>query len=157
GPGTPTTSAWPRSATSLAAACSWRASTGLVAPPRGRTMSPRKGRSPPKGVARHPPSAPGTDDCPSPCPTRTTHWSGSLERESSSMSQARRRSLVVAGTGMAGAKLVEEVLARDPERFSIRMFGAEPHGTYNRILLSSFLGGFAKPEQLWLNSLDWYE
>jgi NAD(P)H-nitrite reductase large subunit len=73
------------------------------------------------------------------------------------MSQARRRSLVVAGTGMAGAKLVEEVLARDPERFSIRMFGAEPHGTYNRILLSSFLGGFAKPEQLWLNSLDWYE
>src|SRR5437588_8645229 len=74
-----------------------------------------------------------------------------------SMNQSRRSALVVAGTGMAGAKLVEEVLARDPDRFSIRMFGAEPHGTYNRILLSSYLGGFARPEQLWLNPLEWYE
>ena len=73
------------------------------------------------------------------------------------MIQARRGTLVVAGTGMAGAKLVEEILQRDPERFNIRMFGAEPNGTYNRILLSSFLGGFARPEQLWLNPLEWYE
>src|SRR5215471_7184949 len=73
------------------------------------------------------------------------------------MIQARRPTLVVAGTGMAGGKLVEEVLARNPDRFSIRMFGAEPHGTYNRILLSSFLGGFAEPSQLWLNPLEWYE
>ena len=73
------------------------------------------------------------------------------------MIQARRSTLVVAGTGMAGAKVVEEVLARDPDRFQIRMFGAEPHGTYNRILLSSVLGGFQDPQQLWLNPLDWYE
>jgi NAD(P)H-nitrite reductase large subunit len=73
------------------------------------------------------------------------------------MIQARRPALVIAGSGMAAAKLVEEVLARDPERFSIRMFGAEPHGTYNRILLSSFLGGFVDPEQLWLNPMEWYE
>jgi nitrite reductase (NADH) large subunit len=65
--------------------------------------------------------------------------------------------MVVVGTGMAGAKVVEEVHARTPDRFQIRMFGAEPHGTYNRILLSSVLGGFAAPEQLWLNPLDWYE
>src|SRR5205085_8140038 len=51
----------------------------------------------------------------------------------------------------------EEVLARSPDRFHIRMFGAEPHGTYNRILLSSALGGFADPSQLWLNPLEWYE
>jgi nitrite reductase (NADH) large subunit len=70
---------------------------------------------------------------------------------------ARRPALVVVGTGMAGAKVVEEVTARAPDRFSIRMFGAEPHGTYNRILLSSVLGGFAEPERLWLNPLDWYE
>src|SRR5437899_11981682 len=70
---------------------------------------------------------------------------------------ARKTSLVIAGTGMAGAKVVEEVLAREPDRFSIRMFGAEPHGTYNRILLSSVLGGFAEPSQLWLNPLEWYE
>src|SRR4051795_10601993 len=68
-----------------------------------------------------------------------------------------RPTLVVVGTGMAGACVVEEVLARAPDHFHIRMFGAEPHGTYNRILLSSVLGGFKDPEQLWLNPLEWYE
>src|SRR5262245_7731698 len=70
---------------------------------------------------------------------------------------SRRSTLVVVGTGMAGAKLVEEVLARDPERYNIRMFGAEPHGTYNRILLSTYLGGFGDAGGLWLNPLEWYE
>jgi nitrite reductase (NADH) large subunit len=73
------------------------------------------------------------------------------------MIQARRQTIVVAGTGMAGAKVVEEILHRDPDRFSIRMFGAELHGTYNRILLSSVLGGYQDPRQLWLNPLEWYE
>src|SRR5438309_4007670 len=73
------------------------------------------------------------------------------------MIQVRRPTLVVVGTGMAGAKVVEEVLARAPDRFNIRMFGAEPHGTYNRILLSGVLGGFKDPAQLWLNPLEWYE
>src|SRR5687767_2128594 len=73
-----------------------------------------------------------------------------------SMIQARRPTVVVVGTGMAGAKVVEEILARTPDRFHLRMFGAEPHGTYNRILLSSVLGGFADPKQLWLNPLEWY-
>jgi nitrite reductase (NADH) large subunit len=70
---------------------------------------------------------------------------------------AHRPALVVVGTGMAGAKVVQEVLDRAPERFTIRMFGAEPYGTYNRILLSSVLGGFKDPDRLWLNPLDWYE
>jgi nitrite reductase (NADH) large subunit len=65
--------------------------------------------------------------------------------------------LVVVGTGMAGAKVVEEVIAREPDRFHIRMFGAEPHGTYNRILLSSVLGGFKDTSNLWLNPMEWYE
>src|SRR5207249_142840 len=73
------------------------------------------------------------------------------------MIQARRPTLVVVGTGMAGARVVEEVLARAPGRFDIRMFGAEPHGTYNRILLSGVLGGFTDPDRLWLNPLEWYE
>ena len=61
------------------------------------------------------------------------------------MIAAARPTLVVVGTGMAGAKVVQEVLTRAPDRFHIRMFGAEPHGTYNRILLSSVLGGFQDP------------
>src|SRR5215831_12142310 len=73
------------------------------------------------------------------------------------MIQAAHPTLVVVGTGMAGARVVQEVLDRDPDRFSIRMFGAEPHGTYNRILLSGVLGGFQDPNRLWLNPLEWYE
>lgn len=68
-----------------------------------------------------------------------------------------RSTMVVVGTGMAGAKVVEEVLSRDPDRYQIRLFGAEPHGTYNRILLSGVLGGYQDPQALWLNPLDWYE
>jgi nitrite reductase (NADH) large subunit len=68
-----------------------------------------------------------------------------------------RPTMVVVGTGLAGAKVVEEVLARAPDHYQIRLFGAEPHGTYNRILLSGVLGGYQDPRQLWLNPLDWYE
>ncbi len=41
------------------------------------------------------------------------------------------RKLVVVGNGMAGARAVEEVLARGgAEMFSITMFGDEPYGNY---------------------------
>jgi nitrite reductase (NADH) large subunit len=73
------------------------------------------------------------------------------------MIQARRPTVVVVGTGMAGARVVEEVLTRAPDGFHVRMFGEEPHGTYNRILLSGVLGGFKDAGQLWLNPLEWYE
>src|SRR2546421_12999966 len=73
------------------------------------------------------------------------------------MIQVRRPTLAVVGTGMAGARVVEEVLARAPDRFDIRMFGAEPGGTYNRILLSNVLGGYQDPQHLWLNPLEWYD
>jgi nitrite reductase (NADH) large subunit len=42
-------------------------------------------------------------------------------------------SLVVVGNGMAGARAVEEVLARGGgDQFDIVMFGDEPYGNYNR-------------------------
>lgn len=68
-----------------------------------------------------------------------------------------RPTVVVVGAGMAGGKVVEELLARSPQGFSIRMFGAERGGTYNRILLSHVLGGQADPGRLWTHPLDWYE
>ena len=50
--------------------------------------------------------------------------------------------LVVVGNGMAGARAVEEVLLRGGgDQFDIVMFGDEPYGNYNRILLSSILSG----------------
>lgn len=69
-----------------------------------------------------------------------------------------RRKLVVIGNGMAGARAVEEILARGGrEQFQITMFGDEPHGNYNRILLSNVLNGSYKEEEIFLNPLSWYE
>ncbi len=73
------------------------------------------------------------------------------------MIRERRESLVVVGNGMAGARVVEEILSRSPDRFTITMFGDEPHGNYNRIQLSTVLGGFADPDKILLNPLDWYQ
>jgi nitrite reductase (NADH) large subunit len=73
------------------------------------------------------------------------------------MSTADRERLVVIGNGMAGARVVEEILQRDAERFTITMFGAEPYGNYNRILLSNVLNGSQKIEETVLNPLAWYE
>ena len=53
-----------------------------------------------------------------------------------------KANLVVVGNGMAGIRAIEEVLARDgAERFTITVFGDEPYGNYNRILLSNVLAG----------------
>ena len=68
-----------------------------------------------------------------------------------------RRRLVVIGNGMAGARAVEEILARGGgEQFAITMFGEEPYGNYNRILLSHVLSGEEHSDDIFLNSLEWY-
>jgi nitrite reductase (NADH) large subunit len=68
-----------------------------------------------------------------------------------------RATLVVVGNGMAGARAVEEILARGGnERFAITVFGDEPYGNYNRILLSDVLAGSDDAGEIYLNPLDWY-
>ncbi len=65
--------------------------------------------------------------------------------------------LVVIGNGMAGARLVEDVLARaSGDRFEVSMFGDEPYGNYNRILLSGVLAGTQQPDDIFINPLAWY-
>ena len=65
--------------------------------------------------------------------------------------------LVVIGNGMAGARALEEILARGgAERFDITVFGDEPYGNYNRILLSNVLAGSDDTSEIYLNPLDWY-
>jgi nitrite reductase (NADH) large subunit len=66
------------------------------------------------------------------------------------------RRLVVIGNGMAGARVVEEILQRAPGRFHIVMFGAEPYGNYNRILLSNVLNGSQAAPDIFMNPLSWY-
>ena len=69
-----------------------------------------------------------------------------------------KQRLVVIGNGMAGARFVEDLLARGGgERWQIAMFGDEPHGNYNRILLSSVLARSHQPADIFLNPLAWYE
>src|SRR5215813_6995077 len=69
-----------------------------------------------------------------------------------------KQRLVVIGNGMAGARFVEELLARSgASQFDLVMFGDEPYGNYNRILLSGVLAGSHEPKEIFLNSLQWYE
>ena len=69
-----------------------------------------------------------------------------------------KQKLVVVGNGMAGARLVEEVLGKGGrDQFDISMFGDEPYGNYNRILLSGVLSGTHNEENIFINPLEWYE
>jgi nitrite reductase (NADH) large subunit len=66
--------------------------------------------------------------------------------------------LVVIGNGMAGARFVEDLVARNGrERFDIVVFGDERYGNYNRILLSSVVAGSNEPNDIFLNPIAWYE
>lgn len=68
-----------------------------------------------------------------------------------------KRRLVVVGNGMAGVRAIEEILARGGgESFDITVFGDEPYGNYNRILLSNVLAGSDDSAEIYLNALDWY-
>ena len=72
--------------------------------------------------------------------------------------QKEKQKLVVVGNGMAGARTVEEILARGGgEQFQITMFGDEPYGNYNRILLSNVLNGTQDAADIFLNPLEWYQ
>ncbi len=65
--------------------------------------------------------------------------------------------LVVIGNGMAGMKVVEELLAQAPDMYDITVFGDEPYGNYNRILLSPVLAGEKTIDDIMLNDIAWYE
>uniref|UniRef100_UPI003D91C24F nitrite reductase large subunit NirB n=1 Tax=Gordonia sp. B7-2 TaxID=3420932 RepID=UPI003D91C24F len=72
---------------------------------------------------------------------------------------APKRRLVVVGNGMAGARTVEEILARGGgDQFFITMIGDEPYGNYNRIMLSHVLSGETSTDDddLMLNPMAWY-
>jgi assimilatory nitrate reductase electron transfer subunit len=59
--------------------------------------------------------------------------------------------VVVVGNGMAGARVVDELLRRDPQ-LDVTVFGAEAQAAYNRILLSDVLAG--KRQDVTLSGVD---
>lgn len=68
-----------------------------------------------------------------------------------------KQRLVVVGNGMAGMRTVEELLKLAPDLYDITVFGAEPHGNYNRILLSPVLAGEKSVSDIMLNTREWYD
>lgn len=69
----------------------------------------------------------------------------------------RKRRLGVIGNGMAGARFVEELIGMGGlDSFEVEIFGDERYGNYNRILLSNVLADSQRPEDIFINPLNWY-
>lgn len=68
-----------------------------------------------------------------------------------------KEKLVLIGNGMAGMRTVDELLKLAPDKYEITVFGAEPHGNYNRIMLSPVLAGDKKLNEIIINDLQWYQ
>ena len=78
----------------------------------------------------------------------------SLENESAG---GPRERLVLVGNGMAGARVLEELVARGGmSRYAVTVLGEEPTGAYNRVLLSGMLNGTYQAQDLLLQPAEWY-
>ena len=73
------------------------------------------------------------------------------------LEKINKQKLVVIGNGMAGIRTVEVLLDRAPDLYEITVFGSEPYGNYNRILLSPVLAGEKTVNDIMLNTEQWYE
>lgn len=80
-----------------------------------------------------------------------------LDGTSIPLPAVRAGKLVVIGNGMAGAKFVEELRSRASEQFDVTVLGEEPHGGYNRIMLSGVLGGFRTADEIITHAPEWYD
>ena len=68
-----------------------------------------------------------------------------------------KQRLVVVGNGMAGARLVEEVLARGgAEQFKIAIFSDEANGSYDRMRLADVMNGSQNESEIVLRDCTWY-
>lgn len=73
------------------------------------------------------------------------------------MNEKTKQKLVVIGNGMAGMRTVEELLAVAPDKYEITIFGAEPYGNYNRIMLSAVLCGEKTIDDIMIHNRQWYD
>ncbi len=67
-----------------------------------------------------------------------------------------KQHLVLVGNGMAGMRAIEELLKLEPEKYEITVFGSEPYGNYNRIMLSPVLASEQTIDDIILNTPEWY-
>jgi nitrite reductase (NADH) large subunit len=67
-----------------------------------------------------------------------------------------KKRLAIIGNGMATGRLLDELERRGGlSTYEISVYGEEPHGCYNRILLGRVLSG-GKPDDIMLKPRDWY-
>ena len=64
--------------------------------------------------------------------------------------------LVVVGAGMASGRMLEHLTRDAPGRYDITLFGAEPRGNYNRIMLSPVLAGEKSFPEIVTHDGAWY-
>jgi len=89
--------------------------------------------------------------------TITEHTAVPAQRTANRPAVSGRERLVVVGNGMAGIRAVEEIFTRGgADLFEVTVFGDEPYGNYNRILLSNVLAGSDTEDEIFLNPLEWY-
>ena len=68
----------------------------------------------------------------------------------------QKMKLLVVGNGMAGMRVVEELLKIAPDLYHITVFGDEPYPNYNRIMLSPVLANEQTIHDIILNTRAWY-
>src|SRR5438552_5182702 len=88
--------------------------------------------------------------------TASSRGSVGIERQTM-LERLAKQKLVVIGNGMAGIRTVETLLDRAPDLYEITVFGSEPYGNYNRILLSPVLSGEKSVDDIMLNTEQWYD
>jgi NAD(P)H-nitrite reductase large subunit len=69
----------------------------------------------------------------------------------------RKPRLVVIGNGMAAIRALEELRELAPQAYDVTVFGAEPHGGYNRVLLSPLLAGDKRIQDIVTHPPEWYD
>jgi nitrite reductase (NADH) large subunit len=57
---------------------------------------------------------------------------------------------------MAAGRVLEELLARAPDRYDVTIFGAEPRVNYDRIMLSPVLAGEKEFDAIIVHDDAWY-
>lgn len=68
-----------------------------------------------------------------------------------------RKKLVQIGAGMAGMRFLERLIEYADDRYEIEVFGKEPWGGYNRIMLSPVLAGEKQLPEIMTHPPAWFE
>jgi nitrite reductase (NADH) large subunit len=67
-----------------------------------------------------------------------------------------KKKLVIVGAGMASGRLLEHLFKAAPDTYDVTLFGAEPRGNYNRIMLSPVLAGETTYDKIVTHDAGWY-